>query len=234
MYPAPRYGPIGSVGIVNLTRGNIPRGKWLIPGQTRPHELKLDSGRLGFGPMHVFVDGVKVLEFPKPNGKRPAVASPRGEIDGFEIVIYAESWNNGDTVDVDVFAGGVSLLTGEPPAALSWRGDIPPTSWLDQARIGASGVHWSTSWYHHLVWGAPVGLVVDSYRSYHDRPNGPTAIVVAALLGIGIALVGRLLFGYTRRMSSRGRMRTALNLAIAFALFAGTVAAYGIGHVIAG
>jgi hypothetical protein len=144
MLPQQRYGPIGSVGIVGLTRGNIRNGKWLLPGRSRSHQVRLNSGRLGLGPMRAYVDEKLALEFPKPNDKRPVVVTPPAQVDGFEVVVHVTSHDNGNSIEADVVVDGYSLLTGQPSGTVLRSGpasgqgpEILP--WLDGYRGQSTG-----------------------------------------------------------------------------------------------
>lgn len=122
--PVIRYGSIGSTAI-SWARWSVMNNRWLVPGVTRPHELRIDSGTLGFGPIHVRVDGQLVATFQKPNRKQPATWSTPMAVDGYEAQAYAQTVK-GMSVYVDLFVNGWSLLDGSPISVLSGRAAAAP------------------------------------------------------------------------------------------------------------
>jgi hypothetical protein len=98
----------------------LPGSRWRLPGDVEP-SVRLDCGRLGRGPMHAEIRGERVLTFPKPMRGRGAVVSPPHDVGGHEMVIYAESFDRGNSVTCDVYFDGISLTSGEPVSRIGGR-----------------------------------------------------------------------------------------------------------------
>jgi hypothetical protein len=229
MYPQSPYGPIGSVGVGGVSRGNMRYGKWRLPGQTGPHELRLDSGRLGFGPMHAYLDGWPVLQFPKPNRKQPVVVSPQGLIDGYEVVIYAESRDNGNSILVDVFVGGRSLLTGEPLPVVAARAPAAAAASSEQERLGCL---LQTS---RMAWFPAVFAIARSLPDLRGTPNGgPALLLMVVLAAATVAPIAIVLDRLLKRPGLSKWQAIAAALVAYVLLLAGSMLVLVVGLVVAG
>jgi hypothetical protein len=92
---------------------------WQIPGLAG-QSFVLDGERFTGG-IHGSIDGRNVLTCPWPIDERGSTVSPPCMVGGHQIVVYAESWDLGQTVRCDVFVDGRSLSTGELVSVISER-----------------------------------------------------------------------------------------------------------------
>jgi hypothetical protein len=87
---------------------------WTFKGAVAPHRLDIVTGMVGSGKMQAWLDGRLALTLDRPRALKPVVMSRPGMVDGYEMVIYAETPDTGATVRCDVFVNDVSITTGEP------------------------------------------------------------------------------------------------------------------------
>jgi hypothetical protein len=160
--------------------------------------------------MHVKIDGKRVGEFPKPTRRQPALVTPSLVFDGVEIAVYAESRDNGNSVEADVFAGGWSLSTGEPLAAVQGRGFVASAVSAEHSRIA-----WLTM-SAGLVWVTPVVTARQALALPGEYANGSAGMVVLLGLTVGIAAISSLVLWLASRSTTitrdQGRVLAAVML----------------------
>jgi hypothetical protein len=199
-FPVPEFRNAGMRGSIG------PSSTWVIHGVQARHELKLDCGRLGRGPMHVWIDGAIASAFKKPGKAAPSIQSPAIEVDGRQIVVYAESRDFGDSVECDLFVDGLSATSGKPlSSSLPDRVEavaIASTRYVspsDSVSIARRGIKFS-AWY---VPAFSVGLVA-------QRVEGPSigAVVLVGVFCLGVwGIVFILLRGLRSLPRSGGHRR---------------------------
>jgi hypothetical protein len=183
-FPVPEFRNAGMRGSIG------PSSTWMIHGVQARHELKLDCGRLGRGPMHVWIDGAIASAFKKPGKAAPSIQSPAIEVDGRQIVVYAESRDFGDSIECDLFVDGLSATSGKPLSSslpdrvetvtIASSGYMSP---FDSVSLAQRGIKFS-AWYVPAI-----GLALAARRV--EGPSiGAVALVGFFCLGVwGIVLV---------------------------------------------
>lgn len=95
--------------------------RWLIPGASGPHELRIERN------LAVTVDGVRVGSLHKFGFSDVSSTTPTITIDGHQVVVYAQLTAEQGTlgartrINCDVFVDGRSLLDGSNAAVLPAR-----------------------------------------------------------------------------------------------------------------
>jgi len=206
----PRGHPTG--GAVSLLRkGAIrPASRWVIESWMGRWTVTLDSGPKGAGPMHVYVDGQQVLTFPKPGEQNPWICSDPIALGGKEVVIYAESPNHGDLVNVDLYVDGVSLTTGHGLSDTRYHGAIAAAR--SRSFVGSME---PAGFIRDSIWGAPlVGVPAILFQTHADLPAKAIAAIACIALTAAVALVGRRALPASKRRPSAGVARQRLIVAM--------------------
>jgi hypothetical protein len=189
--PAATDGPVKDGAGKGLKGAIFPTSKWQISGMTGTRLLHLDSGRFGHGPMHISVDGQRILTFAKPSRARPWLVSHEVGVDGRAVAIYAETTDYGDTIHCDVFVGGLSLSGGPPLSAISTRGEDAEASSssfvspLDALRLSKQAIQQS-------AWILPASIGARLFVTSAGRSTIVVSVlfVLYCLLVWAVALMG--------------------------------------------
>ena len=203
-------------------------GIWPIPGPDGWQALTLASEPDG-GTIEGTIGGQVVVTLPKPWGQRNSSSQASCTVDGHEIVLYAESWDLGETVLCDVFVDGYSSTTHGPVSVIVQRlaAVTPPAP---RTRLPVGPYEWAAS----VIWLVPMMCIwklVDDLPRYAHGTNVPVAIVG----GVSFDLVaGFAAWTALSRMAKRHLIHDRVIAAgIYAATFAGVAAAYGVALVIA-
>ena len=201
-FPVPEFRNAGMRGSIG------PSSTWVIQGVQDRHKLKLDCGRFGRGPMHVWIDGAIASAFRKPGKAVPSIQSPVIEVDGREIVVYAESSDFGDSIECDLFVNGLSATSGKlllsslpervETVAIASSGYLSP---FDSVSLLQRAIKFS-AWYVPAI---GFGLVT-------WRPEGPTigAVGLAGFMCLGVWGIVLLMLRQVRGLPRSGGRRRIL------------------------
>ncbi len=178
--------------------------------------------------MHARYDGVVGRTFPKPSRSQSVVVTNLGVVGGYDLTVYAESRDNGNTVFADVFVNGRSLTSGVPLEAIPERATNAVVASTEHARIGC------LTQGQQLVWITPIVIGFNALRNFH----GSNAFAAVALVFAGSCLAA----GVAYLLMSRALRRPMLtrNSAIAITVlayclaFAGSMAALVLAIAITG
>jgi hypothetical protein len=104
----------------------LPRfGLWPIPAQAGWQWLSLAGDPTGDW-IEALVDGRIVSTIPRPTAAYPLVTSAPELVDGHEVLIRADTWDQGWSVRCDVFVDGYSLTTKKLASAIGDRQAASP------------------------------------------------------------------------------------------------------------
>ncbi len=182
MNPTPvYYGPIGSSGAKSSSSGKLDKGVWRIPGRTRPHELKLDSGEYGSGPIHVRVDGKLVQTFDAPTPKT-AVTTPPMDVDGNQVAVRIAR-PMGLDYDVDVYVNGISFFTGQSPAVVEQRAAVEVAIRRETTRVK------SLASAEGSIWIAIIVATFPSLRSIVGEPHAAVGLLGLAAVDLAVLII---------------------------------------------
>ena len=180
------------VPMQHVADGRTSFGVWPVPGPASWQALTLSCKPDG-GTVEGRVEGQVVVRVPKPWGQRNSSSWGACTVEGHEVVVYAESWDLGETVRCDVFVDGYSLTTREPTSVIPQRAAAIVTSRSRGPRWAQPGFRSrpGRSRGYDLILALGVGEIVA--LAAHARSVIGAGLVGAAIMvgNSGIVLAGQ-------------------------------------------